>query len=86
MDIIVKEKEHPFEAGCENISGTIKRVLVHHKGKFYIVSENTALKETLIFSATPTGEVENWNEVGGGKGLTVEDVLADFEEQFFGYF
>ena len=86
MDIIVKEKEHPFEVEYENLSGMIRRVLVHHEGKFYIVSENTAMEETLIFPATPTGEVESWNEVGGGKGLTVEDVLADFEEQFFGYF
>jgi hypothetical protein len=86
MDIIAKEKEQPFDAGCENMSGMIRRVLVHHEGRFYIVSENTVMEETLIFPATPTGEVESWHEVGGGKGLTVEDVLADFEEHFYGYF
>ena len=44
MDIIVKEKEQPFDAGCENMSGMIRRVLVHHEGKFYIVSENTVME------------------------------------------
>jgi len=86
MDIIVKDKDKDFEMEHENLTGKIKRVLVHHEGNFYIVSENTALEETLIFPATPTGEVVSYNEVGGGKGLTVDEVLADFEECFYGYF
>ncbi len=86
MDIIVQNKDQPFEVSFENLSGKIRRVLVHHKGSFYVVSENTALQETLIFPATPTGEIESWNEVGGGKGLTIEEVLGDFEEHFYGYF
>jgi len=86
MNIIVKSKDKDFEMEYENLTGKIKRVLVHHEGNFYIISENTALEETLIFSATPTGEVVSYNEVGGGKGLTLDEVLADFEEYFYGYF
>ena len=86
MDIIIKEKEAPFELEYENKSGKIRRALVHHKGGFYIVSENTVLKETLIFRSSPTGEIESWIEVGGGKELTLEEVLSNFENELFGYF
>jgi hypothetical protein len=85
MDIIIKS-EKPFEVSFEDLSGKIRRVLVHHKGSFYMVSENTALKETLIFPASPTGEIESWSEVGGGKGITLEEVLVNFEQELFGYF
>lgn len=86
MQIIIKEKDRPFELKHENKSGKIRRALVHHKGSFYIVSENTVLKETLIFPASPTGEIESWSEVGGGKGLKLEEVLGNFENELYGYF
>ena len=86
MDIIIVNKDLPFEVELAGGGGFIRRVLVHHEGEFYVISENTALKETLIFSASPTGEVTNWNEVGGGGGLTVEEVLKDFEQFLYGYF
>jgi len=86
MDIIMKNEEQSFEVSFENLSGKIRRVLIHHKGSFYIVSENTALEETLIFSASPTGDILDWGEVGGGKELTLEEVLADVEQFLNGYF
>ncbi len=80
MDIIFEEVPLPFKLGLGNKNGKITRVLVHHKGNFYIVSENTALKETLVFSASPTGEILDWVEVGGGNGLTLKEVLANFDQ------
>lgn len=82
MDIIIKDKEQAFNVGRDG-AGVIKRVLVHHKAEFYIISENTALGETLIFQASPTGEVTDWYEVGGGKDRTLNEVLADIEQHLF---
>ena len=67
----------------EGSIGKLRKKLVHHKGEFYIVSENTLLKETLVFRSTPTGEVSNYNEVGGGRELTLEQVIADFDGMLF---
>ena len=56
-----------------------RRVLVHYEGSFYIISENTAVGETMIFLATPTGEVIDWLGAGGGDpDLTADEVLKDF--------
>ena len=63
MDIIFrKDKEQVWEIKHE-YSGVLNKALVHHKGEFYIVSENTGLEETLIFYATCTGEVKNYTDV-----------------------
>lgn len=86
MQIILRSKDIPFEIKSEGLIGAIRRVLVHHQGNFYIVSENTALKETLIFPSSPTGEVKSWNEVGGGRELNLEEVLDNFENELYGYF
>ena len=67
----------------EGNQGKLRKKLVHHKGEFYMVSENTVLEETLVFRASPTGDVDNYLEVGGGKGLTVEQVVADFDNQLY---
>lgn len=86
MDIIVVEKEKDFESPCEGLVGKIKRAIVHHKGSFYLVSENTAMGETLIFNSSPTGEVKSWHEVGGGRGVSLREVLENFEKELHGYF
>jgi len=77
MNIINKLQDRKYPGGL------IKQTLVHHKGEFYIASENTAQGHTLIFSASPTGDVTDYLEVGGSKGLSLEEVLADFEEHLF---
>lgn len=86
MRIILMAKERDFKDLCDGIAGKIRRALVYHKGNFYIVSENTAMGETLIFNSSPTGEVTSWAEVGGGRGVTLEEVLENFEKELFGYF
>ena len=63
--------------------GVLSKALVHYKGEFYIVSENTGLEETLIFYATCTGEIKNYTDVGGGKALTLDDVLSNFEAHLY---
>ena len=67
----------------EGSMGKLRKKLVHHEGEFYIVSENTLLEETLVFRASPTGDVNDYSEVGGGKGLTLEQVVADFDNQLY---
>ena len=63
--------------------GAINKALVHHKGEFYVASENTLLKETLIFPATPSGDIKSYGEVGGNKDLTLKEVLEDFEQHLY---
>ena len=59
--------------------GGVKQVLIHHKGNFYLVSENIDAKQTLIFPSSPTGEPESYLEVGGSSDTTLDEVLNDFE-------
>ena len=85
MNIIYKLKDINVAHPTENEVGVVRKMLVNHKGNFYIVSENTVLKETLIFRSDPVGEVEDYNELGGGRGLTIEDVIADFEAYLYNW-
>jgi len=53
------------------------------KQQYYLVSETSRLEhfisETLIFECDMNGKVKDYQEVGGSKLLTLEDVLSDFE-------
>ena len=69
----------------EGNRGKLRKKLVHHKGEFYMVSENTLLEETLVFRATPTGDVINYSEVGGSKCVTLEEVIADFDNMLYSF-
>ena len=80
MDII-DSSEKVYE--LEGNRGKLRKKLVHHKGEFYMVSENTLLEETLVFRADPTGDVSSYLEVGGGKGVTLEEVVADFDDMLY---
>jgi len=83
MDIIYR-KNRVRDWASEGLgSGQLNKALVHHKGEFYIASENTALEETLIFYSSPTGDIKNYCEVGGGKRITLDDVLSDFEAHLY---
>ena len=86
MNIIYKLKDMNVAHPTENEVGVVRKTLVNYKGNFYIVSENTVLKETLIFRSDPVGEVEDYNELGGGRGLTVEDIIADFEGHLYDWY
>ena len=50
-----------------------------------MVSENTLLEETLIFRASPTGDVDSYCEVGGSKCATLEEVIADFDDMLYSF-
>ena len=80
MDITYKRIEEKKWETSEG-SGELNKALVHHKGEFYIVSENTELRETLIFPATPIGDIKNWSEVGSGS--TLDEVLNNFSDMLY---
>tara|TARA_R100000808_G_scaffold22850_1_gene50064 strand:- start:295 stop:558 length:264 start_codon:yes stop_codon:yes gene_type:complete len=79
MNIISKENIE-FTTPCYDGEGMIRRALIHHEGEFYVVSENTVMRETLVFSSSPTGQIEDWAEVGGRKGVVLEEVLDNFQQ------
>ena len=68
-----------------NNEGTpVNKAVVKHKGKFYLVSESSKHGlETLIFPSDSEGKVTNWLEVGGGRGVKLHEVLANFESELF---
>ena len=60
------------------------KALVQHKMQYYVVSESTRFGlETLIFRSDSTGKITDYTEVGGGRGVTLEHVLANFESELF---
>jgi hypothetical protein len=56
--------------------------LVKYNDSHYIVSSAMAYSgfETLIFPANEKGEVTDWREVGGGRGIDRAEAIAMFEE------
>ncbi len=65
------------------INRNTKKALIYYNNSFYVVSTSTLARtglETLIFEADPQGNVTNWIQVGGGKGLTLSDVLRDIDD------
>ena len=62
----------------------VGKALVEHNGNFYIVSESSVRGlETLIFRADATGNIINYEEIGGGRGITLQEVLANFESELW---
>ena len=68
-----------------NKEGTpVNKAVVKHNGKFYLVSESSKFGlETLIFPSDSEGNVTNWIEVGGSRGVSLHEVLANFESELF---
>jgi len=58
------------------INKTTHRALVSFKGKHYVVSDNCS--ETLVFPSDSNGNITDWCEVGGGRGLTLNEVLEEW--------
>ncbi len=52
------------------------RALVSFKGKYYVVSDNYS--ETLVFPSDSSGNIIDYCEVGGGRGLTLNEVLENW--------
>ncbi len=58
------------------IKATEHRALVLDRGKYYVVSSNGY--ETLVFPADKEGSIQDYLEVGGGRDLTVAEVLQNW--------
>lgn len=55
-----------------------KQIIVRQNDKFYLVSQSNQMiqpVETLIFECDEAGRVENWNEIGGAIGYTLESFM-----------
>ena len=68
-----------------NKEGTpVNKAVVKHNGKFYLVSESSKYGlETLIFPSDSEGKITEYIEVGGGRGVALHEVLANFENELF---
>ena len=73
-----------IEARLNQNGVPVGKAHVYHNGEFYIVSESEERGlETLIFRADAAGNVRDYLEVGGGRGVTLSEVLANFESELF---
>ena len=55
-----------------------RQIVVRQDDKFYLVSESSEHiqpVETMIFECDEAGRVENWNEVGGAVGYSLESLM-----------
>ena len=52
------------------------KATVFYNGKYYCVSDNSI--ETLIFESDSSGNIKDWAEVGGSRGVSLSEVLGDF--------
>ena len=64
------------------------KALIYYNNNFYVVSQANNLYtggavETLIFKANPDGSVDDYFEVGGGKDLTLDEVLNNISEYLY---
>jgi hypothetical protein len=68
-----------------NNEGTpVNKALVKYDGKYYVVSESTVRGlETLVFPSDSEGKITEYIEVGGGRGVKLHEVLANFESELF---
>ena len=64
------------------------KALIYYNNSFYVVSEaNNQFTgyetETLIFKSAPDGTIEDYIEVGGGKGVVLDEVLNNVDEYLY---
>lgn len=78
---------------AEIVGGEVERIrqlddftgeawLIKQAGRYYIASCTMAIfsgLETLIFPANENGEIESWTEVGGGRGMHLDEAIDAFE-------
>lgn len=69
----------PFELGTLE-KGFIRQLTVYCpvRKTHFVISENTALGETLVFESDPEGNFKTSLEVAGGKGYTLEELLEEW--------
>ena len=63
----------------------VKKLLVCYDDNFYVVSSavNEWSNETLIFKCDASGQVFDWNQVGGGVDATAEYVVENWDKYFY---
>jgi len=69
----------PWELDPKN-KGYVRQLTVYCpvRRAHFVISENTVLRETLVFASDKAGQCADWGEVAGGKGYTLEEVLEDW--------
>ena len=66
----------------ESKSGA-EQVLVRRGAKYFVVSSVVAMFsgfETLVFPSDENGNVTDWGEVAGGRGVSREEAIEDLGE------
>ena len=62
------------------------KAVIYYNNEFYLVSESDVPYsglETLVFRCDPTGYVSSYMDVGGGRGLTLNQVLNNIETYMY---
>ena len=65
-------------------AGFESAVLVQRNDEYFVVSSiafafDTGGPETLVFPADETGEITDWGEVAGGRGMSREEAIAQLD-------
>jgi hypothetical protein len=63
-----------------SMSDGVQQAIVQYNGQCYLVSQSSRMRdlETFVFKCNSEGSVSDWAECGGGKFITLDDVLEDF--------
>ncbi len=77
--IIEVGKPFAWEVDPER-SGHVRQLTVYCpvRKRHFVISESTALRETLVFASDSEGNLDHLREEAGGKGMTVESVLEEW--------
>ena len=77
--IITVGEPIPWDMGAYE-KGHVKQLTVFCpvRQRHYVISENTVLRETLVFASDGDGNFKTHMEVAGGKGYTLEELLEDW--------
>ena len=64
------------------------KALIYYNNEFYVISQANNMftnhdDETLIFRSDAAGNVSDYMEIGGGRGLTLNEVLNNIEEYLY---
>ena len=64
------------------------KVLIYYNNSFYVISQannmfTNHVVETLIFKSEPDGSIIDYIEVGGGRGITLNEVLENIDEYIY---
>ena len=62
------------------LTGHVRQITVYCpvKKQHFVISENTAIRETLVFESDAKGQFSHSAEVAGGRGMTLEHVLEEW--------